>query len=49
MIYCMISVEELIRKLMDKGVDVTELLLDALSMRDPEESMRERMALPRNT
>ncbi|WP_048062865.1 PaREP1 family protein [Caldivirga maquilingensis] len=37
--------EELIKKLTSRGIDVTELLLDALSMQDPEESMRERIAV----
>ena len=39
------SVEELVKKLAGKGVDVVELLLDALGAEDPEESVGERLAL----
>ncbi len=41
----MSNIDELIRKLMSKGVNVADLLLDALSIQDPEESMRERMSI----
>ncbi|MGC8543633.1 MAG: PaREP1 family protein [Vulcanisaeta sp.] len=37
--------DELIRKLASKGVDVADLLLDALSIQDPEESVKERMSV----
>ncbi len=41
----MANVDELIRKLVNKGVDVAELLLDALSVVDPQEGIRERIRL----
>lgn len=37
--------EEVIRKLEEKGVDVTEALLDILSREDPEDSSKERISL----
>jgi hypothetical protein len=37
--------EELIRKLKSKGIDVDDVLLDALSRKDPEESVKERLKL----
>ncbi|MGC9136942.1 PaREP1 family protein [Caldivirga sp.] len=37
--------EELIRRLMELGIDVNELLLDALGTKDPEESSRERIGI----
>ncbi|WP_236751056.1 PaREP1 family protein [Acidianus sp. HS-5] len=39
------SLEEVIRKLEKKGVDVTEALLDILSKEDPEDSSKERISL----
>jgi hypothetical protein len=45
----MSSIEELIRRLTSRGIYVTALLLDVLSMRDPEESMRERINMAENT
>lgn len=37
--------EEVIRKLEEKGIDVTEALLDILSREDPEDSSKERISL----
>ncbi|ADY01914.1 PaREP8 domain containing protein [Vulcanisaeta moutnovskia 768-28] len=37
--------EGLIRRLMELGIDVNELLLDALGAKDPEESSRERISI----
>ena len=39
------DLEELIRLLMSRGVDVEDVLLDALSIKDPEESAKERIGL----
>ena len=37
--------EELIRKLIERGINVNDLLLDALSVKDPEESSKERLKI----
>ena len=36
---------ELIKKLIEKGIDVNDLLLDALSIKDPNEGLIERIKL----
>ena len=36
---------ELIKKLIERGVDIYDLLLDALSIKDPNESSIERIKL----
>ena len=39
------SLEEVIKKLEERGVDVTEALLDILSREDPDDSSKERISL----
>ena len=39
------NLEELIKLLMSKGIDVEDVLLDALSIKDPGESANERIRL----